>query len=161
MRIKNLCLVALMLVPMGAAAQNAIRAGEYEIEMHIDLPGDLPGERTKASDEAKQTVLDLAGFTGEKRRECLSPEEVNGPNLVKMFASATEDSDCKLAEPKTVGNKLTLISTCTEDGVAATWTTELTFGTDSFSTVTKGKDAKGKELGGGRFTAKRIGDCRK
>jgi uncharacterized protein DUF3617 len=153
MRASNVLLAALLLVPMGTAAQLAIRPGEYEVEMHMDFGA--PGGA-----EAQKAVLDAAGFQNQKRRECLTAEDVKETNLVKLFASEMDDANCKMSEPKTAGNKMTFTATCKEDGVAMTWTTEMTFGPDAFSSVTKGKDPSGREVGG-KVTAKRIGECKK
>ncbi|MGB2716150.1 MAG: DUF3617 family protein [Vicinamibacterales bacterium] len=153
MRASNVLLAIVLLVPSASDAQIAIRPGEYEVEMQMDF-GKAGGA------EAEKAVLDAAGFQKNKRRECITPEDVKTNDVLKLMSAEMEDMNCKMSDNKTVGNKLTFMMTCVEDGMRMTWATEMTFGPDSFTSVTKGKDPEGRPVVG-KATAKRIGECKK
>lgn len=153
MRASNVLLTIVLLVPSTLEAQIAIRPGEYEVEMQMDFG--QPG-----SAEAGKAVLDAAGFQKNKRRECITPDDVRTNDVLKLMAAEMEDMNCKVSDQKTVGNKLTFNMTCVEEGMRMTFATEMTFGPDSFTSVTKGKDPEGRSLIG-KVNAKRIGECRK
>jgi hypothetical protein len=146
-------LTIVLLPPSAGDAQMAIRPGEYEVEMQMDFG--QPG-----SAEAGKAVLDAAGFEKNKRRECITPEDVQTHDVLKLMAAEMEDMDCKMSDQKTVGNKLTFNMTCVEEGTRMTLATEMTFGPDSFTSVTKGKDPEGRPIVG-KVHAKRIGECKK
>lgn len=152
MRALNVVVATVLLVPSASDAQIAIRPGEYEVEMQMDLG--KPGGA-----EAGKAVLDAAGFQKNKRRECITPEDVKTNDVLKLMAAEMEDANCKMSDKKTVGNKLTFTMNCVEDGMRMRLDTEMTFGTDSFTSVTKGKDPDGRPIVG-KATAKRIGECK-
>jgi hypothetical protein len=153
MRASNVLVTIVLLVPSASDAQIAIRPGEYEVEMQMDF-GQAAGT------EASKAVLDAAGFQKNKRRECITPEDVKSNDVLKLMAAEMEDMNCKASGQKTTGNKLTFNMTCVEDGMRMSWVTEMTFGTDSFTSVTKGKDPEGRPIVG-KVNAKRIGECQK
>lgn len=149
----SVLLTIVLLLPSAGHAQIAIRPGEYEVEMQMDFG--QPG-----SAEAGKAVLDAAGFQKNKRRECITPDDVRTNDVLKLMAAEMEDMNCKVSDQKTVGNRLTFNMTCVEDGMRMTFATEMTFGADSFTSVTKGKDPEGRPLVG-KVHAKRIGECKK
>jgi hypothetical protein len=153
MRASNLLLAIVLLVPAASDAQFTIRPGEYEYEMEMDF-GKTGGA------EAGKAVLDAAGFQKNKRRECITPEDVKEKDFMKLMAAEMEDANCKISDNKTAGNKLTFTTTCVEDGMRITSTSEMTFGTDAFAGVTKGKDQDGRVFSM-KVSAKRIGECGK
>jgi hypothetical protein len=153
MRASNIFLAIVLLVPTATDAQLTIRPGEYEYEMAMDFG--KPGGA-----EAGKAVLDAAGFQNNKRRECITPEDVKEKDFMKLMAAEMEDANCKLSDNKTVGNKLTFTMTCEEDGMRITSTSEMTFGTDSFSGVSKATDQDGRAFTM-KVSAKRIGECKK
>jgi hypothetical protein len=142
-------LAIVLLVPAASEAQFAIRPGEYEYEMEMDFG--KPGGA-----EAGKAVIDAAN----KRRECITPEDVKEKDFMKLMAAEMEDANCKMSDTKTVGNKLTFTTTCVEDGMRIVSTSEMTFGTDVFTGVTKAKDDKGREMTM-KVSAKRIGECKR
>ena len=150
MRASNILLAVVLLVPAASDAQIALRPGEYEVTLDMDLG--LPAEAPKA-------VMDAAGFKGQKRRECITADDVKG-DVSEWFARETEDQNCKMSNVKTVGSRLTFTTTCEEDDFRMTTNTDLTFGTDSFTGVTTGKDPEGR-MTTTKMSAKRVGDCQK
>jgi hypothetical protein len=150
MRTSNVLLVIVLAATGVANAQFVIRPGEYEIAVSLGIPT-----------EAEKAVLDAAGFQGEKRRECITAEDVKETSDIQKFLmKEMEDANCKMSDTKTAGNKLTFTMTCEEDGTRMSWATEMTFGADTFSSVTKGKDHKGRPMTM-TMAAKRIGECKK
>lgn len=150
MRASKILLVAILVVPAAAEAQNTIRPGQYEITAEMDLG--IPKEGTNA-------VMDAAGLKNQKRRECLTADDVKG-DIATMFAREFEEENCKMSNVKTIGNKTTFTTTCVDDDVSMTMTTEVTFGIDSFTTLTKGKTPEGQPTMA-KTSAKRVGDCPK
>jgi uncharacterized protein DUF3617 len=153
MRVSNVLLAIVLLVPAASDAQFTIRPGEYEFEIEMDLG--MPGSK-----EGAKAVFDAAGFQKNKRRECITPDDVKEKDFTKLIAGEMADANCKMSDTKTTGNKLTFTMTCAEDDVRTTSTTEMTFGTDTFTSSTKGKDDKGHVMTM-KSTAKRIGECKK
>jgi hypothetical protein len=150
MRASKIWVVVLLLAPVVVTAQMSIRPGQYEVTLDMDLG--VPKEATDA-------VLREGGFKGQKRLECFTAEDVKG-DAWKMFAREAEDQNCKMSDQKTTGNRMTFTTTCEEDDVRVVTTTEMTFGPDSFSGVTKGKDDEGRTIVS-KWRAKRVGDCPK
>ena len=149
-RASKLLLASLLLAASATEAQIVIRPGEYEVTLNMDLG--IPPEAPKA-------VMDAAGFKGQKRRECITADDVKG-DVATWFARETEDQNCKMSNVKTVGNRLTFTTTCEEDDFRMVTNTDLTFGTDSFTGVTTGKDPEGR-MTTTKMSAKRIGECPK
>lgn len=151
--------IVFTLLAVGALAALAqtvnLRPGQYEYTLEMDLG--IPAEGQKA-------VLDAAGFQKQKKLECLTAADVKD---VKTFAQSFShpdlaDMNCKISDSKSTGNKMTFNMTCVEDDVRMTMRTEMTFGTDSFTTVTNVIDDKGRvTTAGGKMSAKRIGECPK
>lgn len=150
MRASTALFVIVLLAPAASEAQIAIRPGQYEFTLDMNLG--IPAEAPKA-------VLDAAGFKNQKRLDCITADEVKG-DVSKLFAREAEEQNCKMSGVKTTGNKMTFTTTCEEDGVRTTMSTEMTFGTDSFTGVTKGKDHEGRAISS-KMSAKRIGECTK
>lgn len=148
MRATTILPVLVLLSAAVVAAQVAIRPGQYEytIDMNLGIPAD-----------ASKAVLDAAGFQDQKRLECLTADELKG-DIAKLFAGELADGDCKTSDVKTSGNKLTFTTTC-EGDVRMVMDTEMTFGVDSFSGVTKGKDNEGRVITM-KASARRVGECK-
>jgi hypothetical protein len=151
MRVPNLLLTAVLIVPALAYAQLTIRPGEYEYELQMDLG--IPKEGEKA-------VLDAAEFKDGKRRECITPEDLADKDFRKLLAGEIEDDSCKMSGTKVSGNKLTFTTTCIEDNLRMTMVTEMTFGADAFSASTRGTDFEGRPISM-KARATRVGDCPK
>lgn len=149
MRALNIVLVVVFLVAAGAAAQVTVRPGQYEVTLDLDLG--IPKDAPKA-------VLDAAGFKNNTKLECFTAEDVKG-GFAKLLADA-EEENCKTTDVKTTGNRMTFTTTCQDDDVRMTMSTEMTFAADSFTGVTRGKDNEGRTTTS-RFTAKRVGECPK
>ena len=129
-----------------------LRPGQYEYTLEVNLG--IPAEGQKA-------ILDAAGFQKQKKLECLTAEDVKDmKNIAQFFAREGEDMNCKMTGLKTAGNKVTFNTTCEEDDVKVTSTTEMTFSTDSFTGLTKAKDNEGR-VTTIKASAKRIGECTK
>lgn len=137
----------------GAAvdAQMAIRPGQYEYVVEMNMG---------AAAEAGKAVVDGAGFEKNKRRDCLTPDDVKG-DIATVFARAMEmGDDCRMSNVKTTGNRLTFTTTCVEDGLRMTMNTDMTFAADSFSGVTTSRDQDGRTTTM-KMSARRIADCAK
>jgi hypothetical protein len=143
----------LLFVPARGEGQLNIRPGEWEFEIQLNFS--QPGVAA-----AGQAVLEEGGFKNQKRRECLTAEDVKEANFAKRLAAEMADMNCTHSPLKTSGNKTTFTMTCKEEGITVTMTNELTFSGDSFVSVTTGKDSMGNVFGG-RLTARRIGVCTK
>jgi hypothetical protein len=144
MRARNILLVVVLLSPAASDAQVSIRPGQYEYTFDLDLG--IPPEGSTA-------VLDAAGFKNQKRLECITADEVKG-GLSKLFAQEAEEQNCKMSNVKT------FTMTCEEDGIRITGNTEITFDTDSFTTVASFKDPDGR-VRTSKVSAKRVGECTK
>jgi ribosomal protein S13 len=149
MRPSTILFVGVLLFPAVAGAQSAVRPGQYEytIEMNLGIPTD-----------ASKAVLDAAGFQNQKKLECLTADELKGDIAKLMADELASDDDCKISNVKTTENKLTFTTTCVGD-VQMVMSTEMTFGTDSFSGVTKGKDNEGRVITM-KVGARRVGECK-
>jgi hypothetical protein len=160
MRASKLLFFVVLLVPAAAEAQIRVRPGQYEYTFEMDLGG--PGSK-----EAVDAVLRAAAGAGSQKKllQCVTAEDVkdmkDADSIVKVFArEMEEDGNCKISDAKTIGNKLTYTATCIEDGLRMTMTTEMTFGADSITGSTKGKDYEGRPISS-KLSAKRLGECKK
>ncbi|HEY7448244.1 MAG TPA: DUF3617 domain-containing protein [Vicinamibacterales bacterium] len=149
MRARNILLGVVLLVPAVSDAQVNLRPGQYEYTMDLDLG--IPSEGTKA-------VLDAAGVKNQKRLQCLTADDVKG-DLSKLFAEA-EEQNCKTSNLKKTGSKITFTMTCEEDSIRIISNNEITFDTDSFTTVTTFTDPGG-HVRTSKVSAKRVGECPK
>jgi hypothetical protein len=104
------------------AAQVTLRPGQYEYTIDMKLAG--------APKEAGQAVLDAAGLKGQKKLECITPDEARQAkeNAVSFFTKEmVEDQNCKVSDAKVSGNTLTFSTTCVEDGEKTTIHSATTF----------------------------------
>jgi hypothetical protein len=147
---------ALAICTLAAIAQTVnLRPGQYEYT--LDVSTGIPREGQKA-------VLDAAGYQQQKKLECLTAADVKDMTTFAQSFAHPElaDMNCKIRNPKPDGNKLTFTMACAEDGVHMTMRTEMTFGTDTFTTVTNVTDDKDRVIApGGKMTARRVGECSK
>jgi hypothetical protein len=152
MRASTILIGILLLSPVVADAQIAIRPGEYEYT--LDMKMTVPKEAAKA-------VLDAAGFKDQKRRECITADEARQAkeDVVKFFAQEMQMQDCKMSDVKIAGNRLSFTSTCIEDGMKMVMNTEMTFGADSFSGISTMK-VDGGFTSTTTTAAKRLGECK-
>jgi hypothetical protein len=149
MRTLNILIVVVLLATSVLDAQIAIRPGQYEYTLEMNM-----GE----AKEAGKAVMDAAGFQKNKRRECLTPDDVKG-DIATVFMRGMEMGDeCKMSNVKTIGSKMTFTTTCVEDELRMTMNTEMTFAGDSFAGVTTSKDQQG-HVTTMKMSAKRVGDC--
>jgi hypothetical protein len=134
MRASTIVFIAALLVPLASAAQPLpIRPGQYEYT--------------------------IAGFENQKTLECLTAADLKG-DLAEVFAREADDLKCTASDIKTTGNRMTFITTCQDDDLRIAMDTEMTFGSDSFTVVTKGKDLAGR-MSTTKLSAKRVGECSK
>jgi Protein of unknown function (DUF3617) len=130
-----------------------LRPGQYEYTLEMDLG--IPAEGQKA-------VLDGAGFQKQKKLECLTAADVKDLKNLSAHPDLKELNCQMKSDPKWAGNKVTFMMTCAEDDLRMTMITDMTFGTDSFTTVTKVTDDKGRVTAmGGKMSARRVGECTK
>jgi len=138
--------VAAVLVA-GLAASAAILAqgpridGKWEVTTETDVPG-----------------VKLPPMVST---QCITKEEASDPQkaVSKGRGRGGEDSNCKVADYKIVGNKVTYTMKC-EGPQPMTMTGEVIYGDDTYTSTQK------MELGGRgtmtmKSTAKRLGDCTK
>jgi hypothetical protein len=143
--------VLVLLASIVTTAQIAIRPGQYEFTVDMKMDG-IPADAPKA-------VLDAAGFTQQKKLECLTPEDVKG-GVANMLAREMGDAEtCKQSDVKTTGNKLTFTLICVDDGVRTVINSEMVFVGDSFTGVATSKDNKGNAATV-KTSAKRVGECK-
>jgi hypothetical protein len=103
--------------------------------------------------------MDLAGFKNQKTLQCLTAADLKG-DLAQLFAREADELKCTASDIKTAGNRMTFTTTCQEDDIRITMSTEMTFGSDSFTVVSKGKDLTGR-MSTSKVSAKRVGECSK
>jgi hypothetical protein len=135
-------------------AQVALRPGQYEYTMDMKIAG--------APQEAAQAVFDAAGLKGQKKLECITPDEARQAreDAVKFFTKEmAQEEDCKVSDSSLSGAKLTFTLTCVDDGEKSTVRSETTFGVDSFLSVGTMKDSEGR-TSTMSISAKRVGDCK-
>lgn len=136
------------------AAQVTLRPGQYEYTIDMKLAG--------APKEAGQAVLDAAGLKGQKKLECITPDEARQAkeDAVSFFTKEMgEDQNCKVSDAKVSGNTLTFSTTCVEDGEKTTIHSATTFAADSFTSIGTMKDGDG-QTSTMSISARRVGDCK-
>jgi hypothetical protein len=136
------------------AAQVTLRPGQYEYTIDMKLAG--------APKEAGQAVLDAAGLKGQKKLECITPDEARQAkeDAVSFFTKEmVEDQNCKVSDAKVSGNTLTFSTTCVEDGEKTTIHSATTFAADSFTSIGTMKDGDG-QTSTMSISARRVGDCK-
>lgn len=151
MRISTMLSAAALLLPVTAAAQVLVPAGQYEMTVTMAIAG-VPGD-------AQRAVEDAAGVgQGQKRLECFEKDIADAKALMDMFVREIGDT-CSLSNPRTKGNTFTVAVTCQADGMRMTGTSETTFVPGGFSTVSR------MTIDGGvstmSATARRVGACPK
>ncbi len=149
MRASATVLVVVILASVGEA-QLAIRPGQYEFTVDMNLGG-IPADAPKA-------VLDAAGFQKQKKLECLTADDVKG-DITQMLMRELADSNCKMSDLKWAGGRVTFTTTCVEDDLRMVMNHDVTVGTDSFTSVAKGKDNKGN-VSTVKTSARRVGECK-
>jgi hypothetical protein len=138
--------------PATGSAQIQLRPGQYEITLDMNLP--VPRE-------AQNAVLGAAGFNKQKRLQCITADEAKeAKDIAAFLARDLEESNCKMSDIKTTGNKMTYTTTCVDDDIRITMNTEMTVGPDSLTSFTTGRDSLG-QTSTVKATAKRIGECKK
>jgi hypothetical protein len=146
-------LVAALVVasPSTGSAQIHLRPGEYEIAVQISAGGVPTEEQRFLEDIMKNTKLN---------RVCKTADQVGDVNtIVRGMVEEGKDVGCKISDVKTAGNKMTFTSTCLEDGQSLSGNIEMTFGRDSWTAVSTGKDSLGRTTTV-KSSAKRIGECK-
>lgn len=134
MRASKLLFVGVVLAATSSEAQQLpIRPGQYEYT--------------------------IEGFENQKTLECLTAADLKG-DLAEVFAREADDLECRASNIRTTGNRMTFITTCQEDDLRVTMDTEMTFATDAFTMVSKGKDLAGRKSTT-KLSAKRVGECPK
>src|SRR4029450_5454089 len=124
-------------VPAGQAVN--LRPGKYEITAEMSSP---QGAR----------------MPGRKGTQCITADQLKDPS--KAFRDPEMEKECKVSDFKAAGNTITFRTECSEGGMRATGTTEVTIGTDSYVAVVSSKDNTGRTMTI-RQTAKWIGECGK
>jgi hypothetical protein len=144
-------ILAVAMVTCTAGAQPTLRPGQYEFTVDMKLDG--------VPDTAPKAVLDAAGFTQQKKLECLTPADVKGGVINMLAREMAGDGSCKQSDVKSAGNTLTFTLTCVEDGVRTTITSEMVFSGDAFTGVAKSKDSDGNTATV-KTAARRVGECK-
>src|SRR5262245_8952405 len=120
-----------------AEAQVSLRPGLYERVFETEAAG--------ASGTHKDTL-------------CMSPEDAK--DVLKTLAAAGQETNCKVSDVKTAaGGKLTFTLTCKDGSGVSTYTNDVTYGPDWYTSVSKGKTAQG--VISSKVNAKRTGECPK
>lgn len=142
--LKLLAPLAVVAMTLLAAAQTVnLRPGKYETTAEMDMPG------------MKMPPL--------KDVQCITAEDLKDLSkamIEKAMTDPEEAINCKVSNYKVTGNKVTFDTTCEEDGMKITSTSELTYTRESYTGIMKSKDDKGR-VTTIRTTAKRIGECGK
>jgi hypothetical protein len=129
-----LLFAGVLLVPLASGAQQLpIRPGQYEYT--------------------------IEGFENQKTLECLTAADLKG-DLAEVFAREADDLQCTASEIKPAGNRMTFITTCRQGDLHVTMNTEMTFATDAFTVISRGKDLAG-QMSTTKLSAKRVGECPK
>ena len=132
MRAAKLLFIGILLAPAASEGQQLpIRPGQYEYT--------------------------IDGFEHQKTLECLTAADLKG-DLAELFAREADDLTCTASDIKTTGNRMTFITTCQDDDLRISMNTEMTFATDAFTVVSKGKDLAGR-MSITKLSAKRVGEC--
>jgi hypothetical protein len=121
-------------------AQGPRRDGLWEVTTEMDMPG-MP---------MKMPAM--------KTTQCVTKEQANDPNLAVPKGSQDKNSDCKVADFKTVGNTVTYSMKC-EGKRPMTGSGEITYAGDTYAGWMKMKTADTEMTM--KYTAKRLGDCTK
>jgi ribosomal protein S13 len=152
MRVSMIVIVAVVFLASVVDAQIAIRPGQYEYL--LDMKMTVPKEAAKA-------VLDAAGFKDQKRLECITAEQAQQAkaDVAKFFAQEMQLQNCTMSDVKIAGNRVSFNSTCIEDAMKMVISTDMTFGVDSFSSISTTK-LDGGVLSTTTMTAKRVGECK-
>jgi hypothetical protein len=164
MRAITIPLAVVLLAPVTGDAQVAIRPGQYEltIDMNLNLPTTSKATATRGTTaaDAQKAVLDAAGFQGQKRLECITPDQAKEAqqDITKLYAREMAEANCKVADVKTVGNKVTFAMTCVEDRQRMVSNVEMTFGADWFTST--GTTTVGGRVSTMKTNARRVGECK-
>ena len=130
-----------------AAAQTQLRPGEYELALEII--------RTVSRGAHYE-----AGFDKDKKVECFTADQLKGPaEIARLFASEVDEAHCTKSDVKTSRNRMTIATTCQDQGVSTALKSELTFSRDLIAIVTEVRDDRGT-ASTVRVTAKRLGACK-
>jgi hypothetical protein len=135
-------LVLAATIVMGAAiwAQGSgpRRDGNWEVKIEMQMPG-MPMAMPP------QTIM-----------QCITPQEAADPQkLTPPSGRGRGPNDCKVADYKVDGNKVTWSMTCPSEGM--TGTGEFVY-TDDAYTGTMKMNARGQDMTM-KYTGKRLGDC--
>ena len=124
-------------------AQEARRDGKWEVKTEMSMPG-----------------MQMPATTST---QCITKEEAADPQKSALAAPAGRggsQSDCKVSDYKTVGNKVTYTMTCTTPQPAK-MTAEIVYGVDKFDgTMTMDMARGGQSMAMTmKYSGKRLGDC--
>jgi hypothetical protein len=118
-------------------AQVELRPGLYEVTADMDLAGNKMSHTDK---------------------DCITPDFRK--QLSQALVAADADKSCKISDYKESGSTITFNTTCNEDGVKFSSTTEISFSAESFTGISHSNDSAGRTTTI-KLTGKRIGECKK
>ena len=130
---------------LGLAASVAVLAqapridGKWEINGEMEMPG---------------MTMKLPVIT-----RCITKEEAADPQKAAPKGRGGEESNCKVADYKIVGNKVTFTAKC-EGAQPMTMSAEMIYGENTY-TATQKMDMGGRGTMTMKSTGKRLGDCEK
>ena len=137
----SIAVVAFALTSLGfmGAQQVNLRPGLYEVTTEVSMG------------------RGMAPIT-QKSTDCVAAEDVKDFTKAMLREMGNEAANCKIADLKSTGDKLTFTLNCKSGADQMSSANEITFTGDSFTTLTsttmKGNAISSKQSG------KRIGDCK-
>jgi hypothetical protein len=129
--------LVLPVLPLVAQSVN-LRPGNYELKTFVRMRG-IPADAPPRVDTT-----------------CVTPDQVSDASKIVNARGAVPNNQCSTSDMKVEGHTLTFTMTCPR----LTTVSEYTFEGDSFSAVSRMKDAP-KDDWMMKVTARRIGECTK
>jgi hypothetical protein len=114
--------------------------GRWEVKMVMSMPG-MPKEVPPATTTT-----------------CVTPEEAKDPQKMIANAQLAQQSNCKINDYKTTGNKVTWAMTC-EGEQAMTGEGEYIYAGDTYTGTVK--VTRAGQVMTMKYSGKRLGDCTK
>src|SRR5260370_36343373 len=102
------------------------------------------------------TIPDMPKVPPVRGEHCITPEEIKKMSSNNIGDFNQMGLNCKTSDSKLTGSKVTFKMTCQD----RTWEGEITFNSDSYTGVMRGRDKKNAVVTA-KMTAKRIGECTK
>lgn len=132
-------LVAALVTAVAAHAQSPRQDGQWEVKIEMSMPG-LP---------------EMPPMT---QTQCITPEEARNPQKALPQGGPGDQSNCKISDYKTTGNKVTWSLKC-EGPPPMSGTGDFTYVGDTYTGTFK-MDMGGQTMTV-KYAGKRLGDCKK